>query len=227
MTTTTMKLLHSFAAFLCLLLLTSSSSSSSPLSVSAYTITVKPSAEDCYFILVDDEAERVVGSFQVLSGGFLDIDAFVYAPSGKVIYQGERQTSDAFQFFATTAGIHRLCFNNAMSTVSSKTLSFDFDIGRKIAHLDAAKSKQLDPMHQAVMQFGDAFQMVSSKIRYSRSRLIRHAATSSSTSRRLTWSMVMEAISLVVVFGVQAKLLVKFVNSGSNSQNAGSAFTRR
>src|SRR5262245_19109826 len=42
--------------------------------------------------------EKVVSSFNVASGGFLDIDIRVYGPDGKIVYEADREKDGGFQF---------------------------------------------------------------------------------------------------------------------------------
>lgn len=42
----------------------------------AYTVTVGANAEECFFETID-RGQKVVGSFNVAAGGFLDIDVKV------------------------------------------------------------------------------------------------------------------------------------------------------
>jgi hypothetical protein len=48
--------------------------------------------------------------FETIDGGFLDIDVKITAPDGKVIYQGERESSGKYTFAAKDAGVYTYCF---------------------------------------------------------------------------------------------------------------------
>jgi hypothetical protein len=80
-----------------------------------------------------------VSSFNVVAGGFLDIDVKVYGPDNKVVFEAEREKDGAFQFVANTNGEYRLCFGNTMSTVTGKTVSFHMFVGNALAKHHAAK----------------------------------------------------------------------------------------
>ena len=58
------------------------------------------------------------GSFQVSTGGFLDVDVAVTGPDDRVVYSVQRETEGRFTFISQTAGTYKLCFSNKMSTVS-------------------------------------------------------------------------------------------------------------
>ena len=67
--------------------------------------------------------------YQVSSGGFLDIDLQIFDPSGTIIHKSERETEGKITFNADKAGHYKFCFSNMMSTVTTKTVSFNINIG--------------------------------------------------------------------------------------------------
>lgn len=66
--------------------------------------------------------------FEIAEGGFLDIDVKIVGPDGKVIYQGERETSGKYTFQANKEGIYTYCFSNKMSTMTPKIVLFNMEI---------------------------------------------------------------------------------------------------
>lgn len=67
--------------------------------------------------------------FEIAEGGFLDIDVKIVGPEGKVIHQGERETSGKYTFAAHTSGVYTYCFSNQMSTMTPKVVMFNMEIG--------------------------------------------------------------------------------------------------
>lgn len=68
-------------------------------------------------------------TFEISEGGFLDIDVRIVGPDGKVIYQGERETSGKYTFAAHLPGKYTYCFSNQMSTMTPKVVMFDMEVG--------------------------------------------------------------------------------------------------
>ena len=97
---------------------------------------VAAGVEQCIFfdvaLVLNSNQKRqqdIFGSFQVASGGFLDIDLKVQTPTGKVMYTAERKTTDRFTLVAEDEGEWSACFSNKMSTLTSKVVSFNFRTG--------------------------------------------------------------------------------------------------
>jgi hypothetical protein len=106
------------------------------------TIMVPANGEECFFDEVE-RGERVYGSYNVFSGGSLDIDIKIYGPDMRIVYEEERSTQDSFAFVAVQKGQHKLCFANSMSTLTAKMISFNLHVGNTLANHDVAKQGEL------------------------------------------------------------------------------------
>ncbi len=94
---------------------------------SQFFVTIDAHSEECFF----DRA--VAGTklglmFEVVEGGFLDIDVKITGPDGKTIYQGDRESNGKYTFATHTDGIYKYCFSNKMSTMTPKIVMFSMDI---------------------------------------------------------------------------------------------------
>ena len=92
-----------------------------------YFITIDAHSEECFF----DRA--VTGTklglmFEVVEGGFLDIDVKITGPDNKVIYQGDRESNGKYTFATHMDGIYKYCFSNKMSTMTPKIIMFSMDV---------------------------------------------------------------------------------------------------
>jgi len=103
--------------------------------VSAYFLVIDAHAEECFFDKVVT-ATKLGLTFEVVEGGFLDIDVKITGPDGKAIHSEERASSGKYTFAAHMDGNYHYCFGNKMSTMTPKVVMFSMDIG------DAPKSDE-------------------------------------------------------------------------------------
>ncbi|KRZ73124.1 Suppressor/enhancer of lin-12 protein 9 [Trichinella papuae] len=66
--------------------------------------------------------------FEVVEGGFLDIDVKIVGPDNKEVYRGERESSGKFTFSAHIDGVYTYCFSNRMSTLTPKVVMFSMNL---------------------------------------------------------------------------------------------------
>ena len=141
-------------------------------SARALTITVAAGKEKCMYFDVGASSQKVYGSFQVASGGFLDIDLKVSGPTGVTGYTALRKTNDRFSFVATESGEWSACFGNSMSTMSSKTVSFTFRVGEGYGDgTDILATKQeIKPIETHVLKLAEELLSIQETQRYSNVR---------------------------------------------------------
>lgn len=72
----------------------------------AWLIQVDSHTDECFYELVEKNA-KVGLTFQVVEGGFLDIDVGIKGPDGHEIYAGQRETSGKYTFSAYK--VNKLC----------------------------------------------------------------------------------------------------------------------
>jgi hypothetical protein len=112
----------------------------------AFIINVPANREQCVYTDVEETGDRVIASFEVISGGMLDADVEVRSPKGRLVFSQKRAGADTVKFTAGETGYYKLCFGNTMSSMSSKAISFSFDSAHMMPHREAAKKGQLNPM---------------------------------------------------------------------------------
>ncbi|KAK6636374.1 hypothetical protein RUM43_010034 [Polyplax serrata] len=105
-----------------------------------YFITVDAHAEECFFDKVPAGTKMGL-TFEIAEGGFLDIDVKIVGPDGKVIYQGERESTGKYTFAAHMEGVYTYCFSNQMSTMTPKIVMFNMEIE------EATDPEQADANH--------------------------------------------------------------------------------
>ncbi|CAH1407040.1 unnamed protein product [Nezara viridula] len=97
-----------------------------PSPLMAYIVLVDSYGEECFFehVLNGTQLQLV---FQVLVGGFLDIDVLMVDPKAKPLYHRRQATYGAHSFRAPIHGRYFFCFHNTFSTQVPKLIMFNFD----------------------------------------------------------------------------------------------------
>jgi hypothetical protein len=98
-------------------------------SASALILSVSEGDEECVFESVDKD-NKLVGSFEVLSGGSYDIDATVTGPNGNVHFKQLRQKSGSLQVMAPVSGLYQVCFSNKAGSSGEKLVAVRPPCGR-------------------------------------------------------------------------------------------------
>lgn len=68
-------------------------------------------------------------TFEVIEGGFLDIDIKVTGPDQGIMHQSEKESSSRLTFAAVTTGVYTVCFDNQKSSMTPKLVMFSIDVG--------------------------------------------------------------------------------------------------
>lgn len=93
---------------------------------SSFTITVSAAKTQCFHEIAT-EGERVHGSYEVVSANNQAIFMTVTDMNGdKVFFSDEREMS--FEFIAQITGRYEICFDNKKGKLSSKRVSFGFEV---------------------------------------------------------------------------------------------------
>lgn len=95
-----------------------------------YGLHVKVDAHEnrCFYENVKHSTQKIIFSFQVIDGGFLDIDVSVHKPTGVILWEGTRLSHIVRTFHDPGPGMYSFCFNNTMSTLTTKIVKFDFAV---------------------------------------------------------------------------------------------------
>lgn len=93
----------------------------------SYVITIDAATEnECFHELVT-KGVKLGFSFEVIDGGFYDVDIAITDPKNAIIYQDDKTSNGKFTFEADMDGRYQFCFSNARSSKSPKLLMFDID----------------------------------------------------------------------------------------------------
>ncbi|XP_029043136.1 transmembrane emp24 domain-containing protein-like [Osmia bicornis bicornis] len=193
----------------CLLLIFLSSNAN------CYFITVDAHAEECFFETV--EAGTKMGlTFEIAEGGFLDIDVRIIGPDGKIIYQGEQESSGKYTFAAHRSGAYTYCFGNQKSSMTPKVVMFNMDVGESQKPIEQtsdgknpedANHNKIDDM---IKELSTSLWGVKNEQEYMQVRDRNHRAISESTNFRVVMWACFEAMVLVCMTVGQIFYLKRF-----------------
>lgn len=185
-------------------------------SVRCYFITVDAHAEECFFDKVEFGTKMGL-TFEIAEGGFLDIDVKIVGPDGRIIYQGEQESSGKYTFAAHTSGVYTYCFSNQKSTMTPKVVMFNMDIdeNRKQTEDNAgAEGQDGDGNHgkldDMIKDLSTSLWGVKNEQEYMQVRDRNHRAINESTNSRVVVWAFFEAMVLVCVTIGQIFYLKRF-----------------
>lgn len=98
-----------------------------PLETKGYVINIDAATENECFHEVVKKGVKLGFSFEVIDGGFYDVDVIIHDPSNNIVHQDDKTSSGKFTFEADLEGSYAFCFGNNKSSKSPKMIMFDID----------------------------------------------------------------------------------------------------
>ncbi len=178
-------------------------------------VEVRADDEVC-FVETLRAGERLRGSFQVVEGGYLDVDLTVmHVQSRKVLSELLRKEEGRFDVVAEADGDHRVCFGNKLATNARKKVQFGLHAGsvdEMVQHEEAElpDKGQVDRLHQMVLRLAQRVTDLKEQEEYLRRRSERHHRTAESNNQRVLLSSVAETLVLLGVNGAMVYYLRQF-----------------
>ncbi|KNZ58086.1 hypothetical protein VP01_19g4 [Puccinia sorghi] len=176
--------------------------------VLSHTIDIPPGQIECFFedLHVDDKVcMQMTITFQVGGGGHLDIDFWLNDPQGSHLWNVLKRDTGTFTFTATQGGKHEYCFSNAMSTVSSKTVSFNV-----YGVMWVADDVHMAPIELEIKHLASALEAVKEEQQYIVVREKLHRNTAESTNDRVKWWSLVQTTMVLGVTAWQVFYLKRF-----------------
>lgn len=162
----------------------------------AISVVVPPHKDECFYEDVPAAGTKVYFHYMVTTGGSLDIDASVFGPDNQVVWASEKDRESRILFKASLAGVHKFCFSNKMSTLTTKVVGFHIQVGEGLIGADKS-----DPMERSVLEIARGLGEIKNDQTYLRTRERVHRETAESTNTRVLLFSVGE-IALIIVIGV-------------------------
>jgi hypothetical protein len=180
--------------------------------IKGYFVTIDTHSEECFF----DRAEagtKMGLMFETVEGGFLDIDVKITGPDGKVIYEGFRESSGKYTFAAHSTGIYTYCFNNKMSSLTTKVVMFSMDIGEAPKGTPGAANEE-DANHvklnDMIKDLSETLTAIKHEQEYMNIRDRIHRSINESTNSRVVLWSVFEAVVLIIMTVGQVYYLKRY-----------------
>jgi len=172
-----------------------------------YYVIVDAHSDECFFEKLTSGTKLLL-TFEVIEGGFLDIDVKITGPDQKEVYRGDRESSGKTTFSAHSDGIYTLCFSNKMSTMTPKMVMFTLDVG-DTPKLDAAAGTtgenvtlHHNKLEELVAELSASLTNVKHEQEFMEVRERIHRAINENTNSRVVmWSCFEAFILLAMAFG--------------------------
>lgn len=172
-----------------------------------YFTDVDAHAEECFFDRVSSGMKMSL-TFEVVEGGFLDIDVKIFGPDERVIYGGDRESNGKYTFAAHMDGEFKYCFSNKMSSMTPKVVMFNMDIGD--APKDRIEGDEQSQLEEMVSELSQGLTVVKHEQEYMEVREKIHRLINDNTNSRVVWWAVFEAFLLVAMTFGQIYYLKRF-----------------
>lgn len=168
--------------------------------VESYITTLDAHSEECFF-------EKAIAStklgftFEVIEGGFLDIDVSIFDPDGNMIHQEPKASSGKYTIEANKDGPYKYCFSNKMSTVTPKVVMFSIETARQVQHKLTGAQDQ-EKMNDMIRDLTNSMTSVKHELEYLSVRDRIHRTINESTNSRVNvWTWVETLILIGVSWG--------------------------
>lgn len=188
--------------------------------ISCFYLTIDAHAEECFFERVSTGTKMGL-TFEVIDGGFYDIDVKITGPDQKVIHTEDRASSGKYTFAAHTDGVYTYCFGNKMSTMTPKAVMFSLDVGDAPKPVDpaahpaaavaeGAKDENHHKLEEQIKELSAALTAVKHEQEYMSVRDRIHRQINESTNSRVVLWAFFEALVLVAMTLGQVFYLKRF-----------------
>lgn len=183
--------------------------------IHAYMITIDTGIENECFHERVSVGVKLGFSFEVIDGGFFDIDVAIRDPKNVILHQETRASNGKYTIEANIEGSYQFCFSNRLVSHSPKSILFDIDRSDDIkTGASVADGSKPDDETTKLMGMVETLLLatISSRhdVRHLAARDRIHRRINENTNSRIVWWSAMEFILLLVVSLGQVWYLKRF-----------------
>ena len=167
---------------------------------------------ECFY---DDIAANVSCSLEYapITGANPQLDAFIEAPQGNLLYKAEKKDYDLFRFVTTNSGVYRFCFSNVYDSVFQTNLVyFDFVKGKGEDDNFPGASTQtaLTHMESTAYSIHEALAVMEQYQNHHRIREANGRIAAETLNSRVQWWSLSQALVIICVSVLQVFVLRRF-----------------
>ncbi|TDG41264.1 hypothetical protein AWZ03_012310 [Drosophila navojoa] len=178
----------------------------------AFIVSVDAHNEECFFENIEGGTKFGV-TFEVIEGGFLDVDIKVTGPDQHIMHESEKESSGKYTFVAPTKGVYTVCFNNERSSMTPKLVMFSIEMGDSPQRLPGAPGEEEvghTKLEDMIRELSGTLTSVKHEQEYMHVRDKIHRSVNESTNSRVVLWSTFEALVLVLMTVGQVYYLKRF-----------------
>ncbi|KAH8306604.1 hypothetical protein KR018_011484 [Drosophila ironensis] len=152
-------------------------------------------------------------TFEVIDGGFLDVDIKISGPDNHVMHESEKESSGKYTFVAPSKGTYTVCFNNERSSMTPKLVMFSIDVGEAPQRAPGAPGEEEvghTKLEDMIRELSGTLTSVKHEQEYMHVRDKIHRSVNESTNSRVVLWSTFEALVLVLMTVGQVYYLKRF-----------------
>ncbi|XP_030381670.1 transmembrane emp24 domain-containing protein 2 [Scaptodrosophila lebanonensis] len=178
----------------------------------AFIVSVDAHNEECFFENVEGGSKFGV-TYEVIEGGFLDVDIRITGPENHEMHKSEKESSGKYAFVAPTKGVYTVCFNNERSSMTPKLVMFSIDVGDAPQRAPGAPGEEEvghTKLEDMIRELSGTLTSVKHEQEYMHVRDKIHRSVNESTNSRVVLWSTFEALVLVLMTVGQVYYLKRF-----------------
>lgn len=175
------------------------------------TFELPDNAKQCFH---EDIAAGIKATieFQVVTGGYYDVDMTLYDPRQTVLYQGVKKQFDTHQWTAPLSGQYTFCFSNEFSTFSHKLVYFEFIAGEEdpLPNTNHAAATAMTRFEAAAESIHENLNSIFDALTHYRLSEAKGRKRAEDLNSRVFWWSAMETVAVVMIGAIQVWTLKSF-----------------